>query len=149
MVKILDTKQVECGCCNANLEYEMFDIEQTQDGKKYITCPRCVAHVIVQDARRDSSHYIASQPDKYVPAFASQGWWRIKDSGWVCLVECDQERTRDHNQCGLIGQSCTIDGEEFIVHGIEMNMPATPISKGERIGLLVREKIAIITGEDL
>lgn len=71
------------------------------------------------------------------PSFVSYGWYRIRGRGWSALVECDIERPRDNT--GLIGTKVSIDGEIFECVAVERHLPLTPIAKGERIGLLVRE----------
>lgn len=71
-----------------------------------------------------------------LPEFKSLDWYYVTERGWIALVECDQERTRD--KPGLVGSDVVIDGETYRCTGVERHMPATPISRGERIGLLVR-----------
>jgi hypothetical protein len=57
--------------------------------------------------------------------------------GRVFFVECDKERSRDGDCDGLKGSRVIINNKEYKVKGIECHMLATPISKGELIGLLV------------
>lgn len=71
------------------------------------------------------------------PSFVSRGWFRLRGRGWVANVECDKER--DRNNPGLSGVEVEIDGERFKCVAVERYMPATPIRKGEPIGLLVKE----------
>lgn len=72
------------------------------------------------------------------PHFKVLEWFRIKGRGWLALVECDRERPRDGSD--LKGSIVQIDGERFVVVGIDRDMPAYPIRQGERIGLLVSPK---------
>ncbi len=68
--------------------------------------------------------------------FKALEWFEISGRGWVALVECDQERSRD--QPGLTGQDVKIDGHEYTVVGVERRMPSYAIRKAEPIGLLIR-----------
>ena len=70
-----------------------------------------------------------------LPKFKSLDWYHVTGRGWIALVECDQERPRD--KTGLVGLDVDIDGETYRCTGVERHMPATPISRGERIGLLI------------
>lgn len=74
-----------------------------------------------------------------IPSFVSYGWYRVRGRGWCAAVECDQERPRD--KPGLEGQPVSVDGEIFDCIGVERHMPGFPIQKGERINLLVRERV--------
>ncbi len=78
-----------------------------------------------------------SRVEPPVASFESLDWFRIKGRGWVAAVECDIERDRANP--GLAGHVVEIDGERFMCLGVERKLPATPISPGEKIGLLVRE----------
>lgn len=73
-----------------------------------------------------------------LPEFHALEWARIRNRGFVAIVECDKERDREHT--GLPGIDVLIDGELFHCTGVERHVPAFPIQPGERIGLLVREK---------
>lgn len=70
------------------------------------------------------------------PVFTAIEWYRVTGRGWVVLVESDRERPRD-NGCELVGNNVVVDGITYLCRGVERNLPAYPIRKGEKIGLLV------------
>ena len=67
--------------------------------------------------------------------FKSLGWTTINGRGDVAIVACDRERPRE--DCGLVGEAVKIDGYTYVVKGVERRLPASPIRRGEIIGLLV------------
>jgi hypothetical protein len=72
--------------------------------------------------------------DPIIPKFRCLQWRRQKNRGWLAIVECDRERSRQRP--GF--QNVIIDGERFKVAGFEVAPAAVPIAKGERIALLCK-----------
>lgn len=62
--------------------------------------------------------------------------WYETSRGKVAVVACD--RDRDRSRTGLIGPVC-IDGAMYDCLAVEVYALATPLSAGERIGLLVKK----------
>jgi hypothetical protein len=63
----------------------------------------------------------------------------IFNIGWIAYVECDKERPRSGE--AIVGR-VLIDGNVYMCRGVErMKTGDGPISKGERIGLAVGNKI--------
>jgi hypothetical protein len=60
--------------------------------------------------------------------------YEIKGRGKVFIVVNDKERDRDNND--LVGSNVIIDGENYIVKGVE-SYAIPKISKGQLIGLLI------------
>jgi hypothetical protein len=51
------------------------------------------------------------------------------------IVESDRQFNRDHPEC--LGWTVALGEQVWKVIGVERHMPASPISAGEKIGLLV------------
>ena len=71
-----------------------------------------------------------------VAVFKATGGYDLPGRGRVITVVND--KPRDRNDDGLKGNLVEIDGEVFLVKGVE-SFAVTPIRKGTEIGLLVEQ----------
>ena len=62
--------------------------------------------------------------------------FEVDERGTVYVVENDKERSNTGDKDGLIGSEVVIDGNEYIVKGVEA-FALPMIRKGTYIGLLV------------
>lgn len=66
--------------------------------------------------------------------YKSLDTFEIKGRGKVFVVENEKDRIRDDND--LLGSEVVIDGQPYVVKGVE-SFPIHKIIKGQKIGLLV------------
>lgn len=67
--------------------------------------------------------------------FTAINHFDIKGRGHVIVVENDKDRQRDN--CGLIGETVLIDAVDYKIMGVE-SYAVAKIRKGQEIGLLVQ-----------
>lgn len=64
----------------------------------------------------------------------------VSGRGTVFAIESPIESPRNcKDYLEILGDEVVIDGKAYKPIGLECNLPNTPISKGEKIGLLVEE----------
>ena len=73
--------------------------------------------------------------------FKSAGWFEIKGRGWEAAVSLDRD-TADFSH--LTDRRVTIDGQTYLCIGVNHFRHHPPWRKGERIGLVVKARQAVL-----
>jgi hypothetical protein len=74
--------------------------------------------------------------------FHAADWFEIKGRGWEAAVSLDRD-TDDFAH--LIDRRVTIDGQAYVCIGVNHFGHHPPWRKGERIGLVVKQRHAALT----
>lgn len=85
-------------------------------------------------------HLPDSHPFKASPHdFHAEEWYEVEGRGWVAATSAGRTYDRENVMAEIRAHGFTIDGKAYTLIAVERFMPMSPISPGEKIGLLVKQ----------